>query len=431
MRLTERPKHMIPDIASTLHFRTSRITDTIEDALVLLRFRAPDCFAKHNLEKAEEQIHQASREAWSGLLRDPKVAMWSLVDLTILMERPDSPEALRFAEEIAEQIKYIALGAANLDRRVFTTFVKLPPSGTYIPGTGISLVHNNDGSEVVAIGSDPSGAFLINDVVPTTGQWQSISGFIIPAGDPLFIPPKLDGYELTQLDTAIISLWETTLTRMRPLLDASPEAASLVDSFGSLILPLKASTSGAHLSVSFKHRPGIVYASWSEYMPDVLEAIVHESDHQCLYEVVNEDALFTCDAINSRAIFRSPWRSDPRPLSGLFFGFSAFVSVGVFWSKLLRKGLVDQNQAGKRAVLTLEQSLDAISVCTSEGGLTERGKHLLEYNRSEALSALRILENSQGFREWKEASIERRDKDAARWRTVHRGANVVATDHQV
>ena len=400
---------MNPDVGSISLFQNRRIIETLEDALVLLRFYSPSCFEKNRLSDAAEQLHSASENTLLRLLQDPKVQMWSLVDLTPLAEREKSDAADALVETLSEEINFIALGIAHLERKPFRISFRHLPGDTFIPGVGISL-ECAIGQETSEIVSEADGTFKANGLAVAQKRWLSVSGFTLPAGDPLLKPLPLEGYELETLDAANRSRWEKLLARIHPLLKASPRAHSLVSLFGSFVLPLIPSTNGNHLSVSFKHRPGIIYASWSENDFEVLEAVVHEAD----------------DAVNLTASFRSPWRKDPRPLSGLFFGFSAFVTVGVFWEELLNKDLAKSDYLGNRAVLALEQSLDAISTVDSQAVLTEKGKHLLEFNRTRAQKSLENLENHRSFNSWREASRERQARESADWKRVHGGEYKIA-----
>ena len=409
---------MIPDVVSANLSKSRRIIETLEDALVLLRFYSPSSFEKNRLNGVAEQLHSASENTLLRLSQDPKVQMWSLVDLTPLAESETSSEAARFAEELSEELNFVALGIAHLERRPFRMLSKHLPSDTFIPGIDVSLECAGGQGEAEII-SEPDGTLKVNGSRVAQKRWLSSSGFTLPAGDPLLKPPLLEGYELAALDAKLAKQWEQLLSRIRPLLNASSRANSLVSSFGSFLLPLKPSVNGNHLSVSFKHRPGIVYASWSEDDLEVLEAVVHESDHQCLFEIINEGSLFTDDPVNSNASFRSPWRKDPRPLSGLFFGFSAFVTVGAFWEELLSKEIVKPDQLGVRAILALERSLDAISTVDSYANLTERGKDLLEFNRSVASASLEKLERHRAFKFWRGVSQEVQARELAGWEHAH------------
>ena len=108
---------MVPDVGSTYQYRNRRIRETLEDALDLLRFQAPGCFERRRLAQAATQINSASDGALAQMLHDPKVCMWSLVDLTPLIESPKSEEAVQMAESLAEQVNYLALGLSHLDRK--------------------------------------------------------------------------------------------------------------------------------------------------------------------------------------------------------------------------------------------------------------------------------------------------------------------------
>ena len=224
---------MIPDVASANLSKNRRIIETLEDALVLLRFYSSSSFEKNRLNDAAEQLRLASEDTLFQLLQDPKVQMLSLVDLTPLAKREKSEEAVGLAEKLSEEINFIALGIAHLERRPFRMFSKHLPGDTFIPGIGVSLECAQKSSEIV---SETDGTFKANGSSVAQKRWLSASGFTLPAGDSLLNPPTLEGYELETLDAEHTSQWKELLARIRPLLEASSRADSLVSSFGSFIL---------------------------------------------------------------------------------------------------------------------------------------------------------------------------------------------------
>jgi HEXXH motif-containing protein len=399
--------------------------ETIEDTLVLIRSCAPECFDQHGLARAAEQIHLSSESALSALQGDPKIGMWSLIDLTPLVENPGTASAFRLATEVADQLNYIALGIANYDRRPFATLVKPLPQGAFVPLCGKSFVWPHGDSERMMATTDCGGTISVNNIPLKFHRWHINSGFTLPYGDASLAPLALEGYNLSNFDRNALTKWDKLLSRIRPLIDHS-DTRLLIASFGSFLLPLEESTDGNHLSVSFKDRPSIVYASWSQNPMDVFEAVVHEADHQCLYETINDGPLFADAPVNEEAVFRSPWRRDRRPLSGLFFGLSAFVTVGVAWTRLVENVGVDPEYGGRRAVLTSEQSLDAISIITNHAIMTDKGMGLLVHNKREALSSIARLQTHFGFDEWTRESQARRRADKHLWEQALNSARLVS-----
>lgn len=415
---------MIPDVNAVYRFRVQRITDTVEDALVLLELRTPVIYAKHELASAAIVIRSASEETRSAVYSEPVVAMWSLVDLSPLMETPDTCSAIELAETLATQLRYIAVAMSVRDGLSYSTALS---AVTHLPGIGVATGLAADETQMVNIEVHPRSGLLINGRHSAQHQHRALSDFTIPHGDATLAAPVLDGYEPELIDDAAIARWSDLLAKVRPLVMQCDAAASLVKAFGCYLSPLRSSSNGNHLSVSFKHRPGVIYLSWSADYLEVAEAIVHESDHQCLYEVINEDPLFDDAPINFQPVFRSPWRQDPRPLSGLFFGFSAFVTVGLFWQSISSKQSEPLwTAAGCRAVLALDQALDAIAVTRHHASLTEKGSSLLAANETCAQETLSKLEASKGFSSWRAKSRERRAADSLAWQQTHRGVDVVA-----
>ena len=97
-----------------------------------------------------------------------------------------------------------------------------------------------------------------------------------------------------------------------------------------------------------------------------------------------------------------------------------------FWEALLSQEILKSEHVGNRAVLALEQSLDAISVVQNHAALTDRGENLLEFNRVEAQRSLDKLARLPAFNAWQSASRKRQARESANWKQTHGGENVIA-----
>lgn len=403
------------DICSVTDYRDRRLLETIEDGYSLICFQIPTLAARLDLRRIYPLFAGSEVKVKKQLTRDPKTGMWFTVDLSPIVENPATKEAQELAEEIGNHILHVCMGAALLQHQEFVAALKPMPSGSFIPGNSFALRFSDKFQSSVEFRCESEGTVTVNGSATQRMPLLEIARFAIPLSDPVLVPPPLNGYALSEINSVKVANWIEILTKVENLLERSDTASTLVSNFGKFLLPLQGSPCGAHLSVSFKSRPGIIYASSSTCHLEIAEALVHEADHQSLYEVINEGALFTDDNINSACIFRSPWRPDPRPLSGLYFGFGAFVTVGCFWADLLATSEADASFIGKRAVLALEQSLDAISLVQGNGILTQRGLDLLEFNREKARDALDSMKMHPAFSSWKKWSADRLRTHSVEW----------------
>ncbi|MFC6080060.1 aKG-HExxH-type peptide beta-hydroxylase [Sphaerisporangium aureirubrum] len=110
-----------------------------------------------------------------------------------------------------------------------------------------------------------------------------------------------------------------------------PLAAELAGGLRALV-PIRSHDTSVHVSGSFREAPGLVALSLGTPLA-TMEALVHEYGHQKLYAVLTLDPLIVGDP--GEAVHYSPWRDDPRPLSGLLQATFTFVSVLHFYRAVL------------------------------------------------------------------------------------------------
>jgi HEXXH motif-containing protein len=90
-----------------------------------------------------------------------------------------------------------------------------------------------------------------------------------------------------------------------------------------------------HLSASYREAVGAVYSSLHPQPLTMMEALIHEFQHNKL------NAAMTLDPVLHNAYeakFRSPVRPDPRPIAGVLLAAHAFVPVAEAYFALLRQG---------------------------------------------------------------------------------------------
>jgi HEXXH motif-containing protein len=118
---------------------------------------------------------------------------------------------------------------------------------------------------------------------------------------------------------------------------------------------------------------GAIVLSAAESVSILAETLVHELQHSKLNAVLDlvrleDDASPLCYA---------PWRSDPRPLSGLLHGIYAFTSVVEFW-RVQRHDDPGDRRADFKFLYHREQVREAVEAVAVMPELTEFGSRLVE-----------------------------------------------------
>lgn len=113
------------------------------------------------------------------------------------------------------------------------------------------------------------------------------------------------------------------------------------------IVPVKYTEKDMHRSFSSALLPDVLFMSENADPLELAEAIIHESGHNYLNHVMSTTELLT--GKEGSTLFYSPWRKDPRPLTGLFHAIFVFTEVCTFYRLLLRTPSVTPERASKAA----------------------------------------------------------------------------------
>lgn len=148
---------------------------------------------------------------------------------------------------------------------------------------------------------------------------------VIASADPALTTP-----ETTEtVSDADVQPFSARIARALTLIDSID--SELNGSIRKLIhwfVPLKMPSLSLHYSHSARDMIGVVHLSEGYSGIRLCEAIVHEYHHNELFALEATQKLADHD---QKAIFYSPWRSDPRPLSGLFHALHVFSAVVRFY----------------------------------------------------------------------------------------------------
>ena len=128
--------------------------------------------------------------------------------------------------------------------------------------------------------------------------------------------------------------------------------------------------------------PGALYFSMRQShgplsVEDILDSLVHEHLHQKLYLLESNSPLY--DPMRGQT-FHSPWRTDPRPIGGVFHGYFVFYGLRGLW----QRGM-DYRQTRSYAVKRVRQITEQLNVARqilSENAIfTPTGQTLFEIMR--------------------------------------------------
>ncbi|MEV0232086.1 HEXXH motif-containing putative peptide modification protein [Nonomuraea sp. NPDC050786] len=271
------------------------------------------------------------------VLGHPSVAFWNDVAWDLLRRRaherfPDVhliPHLREFARPACAAL-YLA-GTGRLDATV-----RADPRGRVsLPGAGLTL----------AMGEPRHRVRLTVEEATFAGD------------PPLLRVPRLSGgielnwldhdlrlggradFSFADLDPAAAEHWRATLEEQLQLIARVSEPLAEELSGGvSVIVPVRSPDERRHLSGSFREAPGLVALSLGRPL-SIVEALVHEYGHQKLNAIMRLTPLIVEDT--GEPLHYSPWRDDPRPLSGLLHAVYSFAMALHF-----HRGLLDLPDAG-------------------------------------------------------------------------------------
>ena len=194
--------------------------------------------------------------------------------------------------------------------------------------------------------------------------------------------PERVSYTFEPLTKPTKNRWVTSIEQAWDIVRSTdPLVADEIAHIIDVMVPVVSERPDVHTSSSFPELPGGFYISWH---PDVLvlaEAIVHEYHHIKLNMILEIDPIITGGT--EEAVFYSPWRDDPRPLSGLLHAVYAFSGVTRFWLDYMGQ-LGDQlnplrtHGIPHRVVKSLLQLEYAIASLRQHTSFTQEGMRLVE-----------------------------------------------------
>jgi HEXXH motif-containing protein len=151
-----------------------------------------------------------------------------------------------------------------------------------------------------------------------------------------------------------------------------PDCADWVAAATSVVIPLYSDNTGQFHSSSAPDLPGLVQMDLAGGVMQILEAMVHETAHQHLY--LAEAAAPLVDPAD-QGRYRSPLRSEPRPLHGILMAWHALAYITLLYREMIACGVLDTAEAAELSHLrgllgdaeaTIERCHDAFTPAGAE-----------------------------------------------------------------
>jgi HEXXH motif-containing protein len=171
--------------------------------------------------------------------------------------------------------------------------------------------------------------------------------------------------------------WQRCLSRAwQIIVHRHGEVACALAGSLSALVPLRAPENGGSVSAASGWAWGAIALSLPPDPVAFAETMIHEFRHLALGAA--ED-IYALTAGDGNSLYYSPWRDDPRPLSGLLQGCYAFCGVGAFWRRERHLGTASQRRRAELVfALRRNQVHRAIEVLASSELLTDTGKAIVD-----------------------------------------------------
>jgi HEXXH motif-containing protein len=362
------------DEAERTLLRAAHVSKRMAQLRAILDSVDDESAARSGVRQSFQALAAAQRTApdtVTDLLGSPQVGAWAATCLRLITARsPDTPLWTHLAHLGA--VAAVAALRAGLPARVVVPVrggaVHLPTYGrASAPGTG----------ELAECSTGPAGFLL--DGAPPAG-WEPVRNVRAFAGGVL-LRVQLDDIDpywstfgmptagrLTDDDMAV---WQEHLSGAWEIL-AERHAHRLGTMAAAIrcLVPVHQHGRTGGVSASSVDAPGAIALTEPVSPARLAATLIHESQHYRLATLHDLRHLYTTPPDR---LWYSPWRNDPRPLSGVLHGLMAFTGVADFWSRERTDPTTELECA--RHVRQLRAARD---VASAASGLTELGRALVD-----------------------------------------------------
>ena len=355
--------------------------------LLLIRFLSesfPD--GGSGLQDLLERSRTAAPDAFRAVLGAPLVGGW-----TAIAARAAGQNSLAAADrDHLAAVAVVAAAAAGVDGAVQVPVqdgrAVLPGLGAVEAGAATTVTVTSAGGRLFAT-TDAGVLAVPADPTTETPGWQPVRPLAATAAGLRIrvglddVHPYRHGYHVpptNRLPAAEVDRWRAMFQQAWALLAAHlPERAAELAAGLETLVPLVQTDPHSARSATLRHSFGVFGLTLPPTPHDFAVTLVHEFQHSKLSAVLDLTRL--TDPADDRRYF-APWRTDPRPLAGLFQGVYAFVGVADTWRAM--RGAVEVATARfAEARLQVDRGLTAIE---ESGALTSEGLRFTAHLRGTA-----------------------------------------------
>ncbi len=122
------------------------------------------------------------------------------------------------------------------------------------------------------------------------------------------------------------------------------------------VIAFKPPATADYSNVSFSDLPGAFILSAVREPYWMADALIHEFLHNRLFFIAEGGELLAETGAAGSGEFYSPWRDDPRPLSGLLHAVYVYIGIAKFWFSVCRSG----ETSGPRREYAVDQAVRAV-----------------------------------------------------------------------
>jgi HEXXH motif-containing protein len=306
------------------------------------------------------------------ILVDPMIGAWTAATVRQLRQKSDDVEVdLRHMGAVAT-VAALRTGISASQRVwVRSGRLHLPTLGRIrLPGAHGPVTLTTSGGELG-----------IDDTTFDAGDYDG-RRTLTADGRPLLtvaledLDPYRDAYHVPAVERVPdmeLSQWHGRLNAAwRILTTLAPERASEIAAGLHCLVPLTKPDARAAHSATSTEAVGVIGLDLQRRPEDFAVALVHEFQHSKLAALLDIEQLYE----DSERRFFAPWRTDPRPIGGLFQGVYAFIGVADTW-RALYADPVSFPQAQREFAEARANVTDAVATLAGSGLLTSKGQRFV------------------------------------------------------
>ncbi|MFB9849800.1 HEXXH motif domain-containing protein [Micromonospora andamanensis] len=354
------------------------------------------------LEEGIEALAAAPKAEYAALVGHPHTGLWAVRCLARLQRTAD--HAMPLSVDLG-RVAALAAAAAIRAGQSFEMTVPLWRGRVYLPTLGLARIGSEHGAGQAVVRGVRGRVVIIarrtvvalpDDLERDIPTWSPVRR-LTAAADGRHIEVELEDLDpgrdglgkplATRVPRAEFSQWQSTFEQAWRLLARDhPDRADSLAAGMVAIVPVNPAP-GSSGSVTAQHGFGSVAMSLPRNGATMADTLIHEFQHSKLYAVMDLVPLHH----KVPDLSYSPWRPDPRPLTGILQGAYAYIGVTDFWDRQRR--LLD---GSRRMFADFEfarwrvQVARAVRMLLASGRLTEHG---VEFVRAMGAHSSRWLES--------------------------------------